>query len=85
MKSEEKELSERTLAFGNMTVMPRTMDKLPYHAPVTNGDIHPHSNGNKKKKKKTKSKSTQIKELREIIKKIISEFETDGGRLRRQL
>lgn len=68
-------LSERTLPFPNMTMMPRSVKKLPYHAPVTNGEIHPHSNGNKKKKKKSKnkSKSTKLNELRDVIRKIIME------------
>lgn len=42
------QLDERVLAFGNMTLMPREMDKLPYHAPVTTHKTH------KKRKKKKK-------------------------------
>jgi hypothetical protein len=73
-------LSERMLPFPNMTMMPRSIEKLPYHAPVTNGEIHPERKKTKRKKKKTKnkSKSKSMNELREIIRKIISESEDDN-------
>jgi hypothetical protein len=84
MEKDRTNISERGLAFGNMTLTPRDMDKLPYHAPVTNGEIHPHSNGNKKKKKrmKSKSKSTKLNELREAIRKIIAEIGTESRRMK---
>jgi hypothetical protein len=67
-----------------MTMMPRSVNKLPYHAPVTNGEIHPHSNGNKKKKKKMKSKSraSAINELRQAIREIIMEMDSDHRRMK---
>lgn len=68
-------LSERMLPFPNMTMMPRSVHKLPYHAPVTSNELHPDSRGKKSKKKKSKnkSKSTKLDELRMIIRKMIWE------------
>lgn len=95
MKSGEKNLSERTLAFGNMTLTPRSMDKLPYHAPVTTNLPHPDRKGRFKKPKDVVEEATpgspaQIKnygrmygetqqELKSLLSKVNAEKSKDAN------
>jgi hypothetical protein len=73
-------INERGLGFIEKTLTPRTDgDALPYHAPVTTNLPHPDRKGRFKKGKNKKKKNSMDKmnELRELVRSLIMELDTD--------